>query len=356
LNRIFVKSVNWVGDAVLVTPTLRILRRAFPHAHLTVMARPWVAPVFEANPDVDRLWVAEENKSLRIFREIAARVRKEKFDLGIALPNSFGAALLMAMGRVKRRIGYNRDGRGLLLTDRVQATNEILKAHQVEYYLHLLRGVCDLDAHPRELVLLEAPGAAQHVLGILEKHGLGEAIRQGVPLAAICPGATYGGAKRWHPDRFAAVADHLTRKWNARVVVVGSHGERPIAEKIRGRAKTPISVLSGEIPLRDLIALCGYLRVFVTNDSGAMHVAAARGVPIVAVFGPTDWVTTAPYHPGAIIVRKDGVCPKAPCLERHCPLEHHVCMDKVGVLDVIEAVDKQMAMTNDEWRMMNGKR
>ena len=144
MKKIFVKSVNWVGDAVLVTPTLRVLRRVFPEAEVTLLARPSVADVFEANPDIDRLWVADERGSTRRFREIAARVRRERFDLGIALPNSFASALLLAMGRTRRRLGYKRDGRGFLLTDAVKPTPETLKFHELEYYLKLLSGLSEI--------------------------------------------------------------------------------------------------------------------------------------------------------------------------------------------------------------------
>jgi len=343
VNRIFVKSVNWVGDAVLVTPALRALRRAFPRAHITLLARPWVADVFEANPDIDRLWTAEESKSFRRFREIAARMRREAFDLGIALPNSFGSALLMAMGRVKRRVGYRRDGRGFLLTDAVAVTPEILKVHQVDYYLHLLRGICDVDAQPRELVVPAAPDADLHVRRVLRDAGVGEDNRSegGRPLVGLSPGATFGSAKRWLPERFAAVADYVAQKYAAQVVIAGSKGESAVAKDVARRAKSRVVVLCGLFPLRGVIALCDHLRLLVTNDSGNMHIAAARGVPIVAIFGSTDWVTTAPYHPRAIIVRRATPC--APCLLRHCPPElEHACMESVTVEDVIEAVDKQM--------------
>ena len=334
---------------MLATPALRVLRRAFPRAHVTVLARPWVADVFEANPDVDRLWVSEENRSVRRFREIAARMRGEGFDLGIALPNSFGSALLLAAGGVRRRVGYSRDGRGWLLTDRVSVTPEILRAHQVEYYLNLLRGVCEVDGQARELVVPGAPDAAGRVREALADKGVagvsaseGGAAGNGArPLVGLCPGATFGTAKRWLPERFAAVADYAADKYRAQVVIVGSGGEREVGEEVARHARTRVAVLSGLFPLRGVIALCSHLRLFVTNDSGLMHVAAARGVPIVAIFGSTDWVATAPYDPRAIIVRRDTPC--APCLRRHCPPgREHACMKSVTVDDVIQAVDRQM--------------
>lgn len=343
MKKIFVKSVNWVGDAVLVTPALRALRRAFPEASITLLARPSVAPVFEANPDVDRLWTADERGSLRRFRHIARRLRTERFDLGLILPNSFHSALLPAVGRVKKRVGYNRDGRRLLLTHPVEPTPEILGRHEVDYYMNLLSEYCDADAQPRELVVQPAPGTDRLVQNALEKQGLTEAEIRERPLAAICPGAAFGTAKRWLPDRYAAVADRLTEKWGARVVVVGSPAEREVAEEIARMTQHPITVLSGAMPLRASIALMDRLRVFVTNDCGAMHLAAARNVPIVAIFGPTKPENTAPYHPRAVIVRRENVgCPDHPCMTRHCTRDH-VCMKGVSVEEVNREVDKQMA-------------
>ena len=342
MKKIFVKSVNWVGDAVLVTPTLRVLRRVFPEAEVTLLARPSVADVFEANPDIDRLWVADERGSTRRFREIAARVRRERFDLGIALPNSFASALLLAMGRTRRRLGYKRDGRGFLLTDAVKPTPEILKVHEVEYYLNLLSGFCDLEAQTRELVVRPAPDTDRLVRKALEKEGFFDEALKDAPLMGISPGAAFGTAKRWLPKRFATVANHLTEKYGARVLVLGSESERDVGEEIARAAKCPVTILSGAIPLRVAIALMNRLRLFITNDSGAMHLAAAIGVPVVAVFGPTKPENTSPYHPRAVVVRHEDVdCPDHPCMSRHCSREN-TCMRSVLVEDVVRAVDKQM--------------
>jgi len=341
VKKIFVKSTNHVGDAVLVTPTLRVLRRFFPQAKITLLARPWAAGVFEANPDIDRLWVAEENKSKTHFRRIAQRMRQEQFDLGISLPNSLGAALLMTMGRVKQRVGYARDARRFLLTDPIQVTPQILQVHQVEYYLNLLRDFGDLDAHSCKLVVPVPDGANEALLRLLAEKGLAEHMATGKPLIGIAPGAAFGSAKRWLPDRFAAVSDHLAEKWDARTVIVGSKGERPIGETIAAAVKHPVTILCGDMPLRGLIALCDICRLFLCNDSGAMHVAAARETPLVAIFGSTNWITTAPYSAGAILLRKPGSCPEMPCMRRECNHARE-CMHAVTVEEVAVAADRQM--------------
>ncbi|HBF33959.1 TPA: lipopolysaccharide heptosyltransferase II, partial [Candidatus Sumerlaeota bacterium] len=161
------------------------------------------------------------------------------------------------------------------------------------------------------------------------------------PLAAFSPGATGGTAKRWLPERFAAVADHLQEKWGVHSVILGSAAERDVAEEVARNAKHPVTILAGKCSIRETIALCDRLSLFVCNDSGLMHLAAAKDVPLVAVFGPTEYVATAPYHPRAILIREEGACPEAPCMRKRCPNEH-ACMSAVSTETVIEAVDRQL--------------
>lgn len=338
--KVFVKSVNWVGDAVLVTPTLRVLRRALPEARITLLARPAVAPVFECNPDIDRLWVAPDNKNARTRRAICARMRDEGFDLGFSLPNSFGAAWLLWRGGVRRRVGYPRDGRGLLLTDRIPLSPEDLERHEVEYYLNLLRPFCNVEAFERRLVLEPAPDALDKLSGILDAAGIADDPRDGRPWVGIAPGAAYGTAKRWPHERYAALARHIAERHGARILLQGGPGEAALCDRIADEAGHDIAVnLAGRYPLRGLIALLDRLRLFVSNDSGAMHLAVARGLPVVALWGPTDWRTTAPYGERAAIVRAPGSCDRAPCLLRDCPIDHR-CMNAVSVEDAAEAVDR----------------
>ncbi|HBF34458.1 TPA: lipopolysaccharide heptosyltransferase II [Candidatus Sumerlaeota bacterium] len=339
-QKIFIKAPNWIGDAILATPALHLLRHALPDAHITVMARPWVADVYCANLDIDRLWTEEDKKKgWRNFLAITSKIRAEKFDIGIAFPNSLGSALLMALGRVKQRVGYNRDGRGILLTDSIAADSKSLSIHMVEYYINLLSPICSTEG-TRELTVPTPPEAIETITKTLAESLPSEAKNR--PLAAFSPGATGGTAKRWLPERFAAVADHLYEKWGVHSLILGSQAERDIAEEMAHHAKHPITILAGKCTIRETIALCDRLSLFVCNDSGLMHLAAAKDVPLVAIFGPTEYVATAPYHPRAILIRQDGACPEAPCMRKHCPYDHHACMTAVSAEMVIAAVDQQM--------------
>lgn len=337
-EKIVIKSTNWVGDTILTTPSIRLLRRQFPKAKIFVIARQWVADLLVDNPDIDELWIENKLTHPLSFLRLARRMRKQRFDLGISFPNSFVSALILRAGGVQYRIGYDRDHRGWLLTERIKVTESILRVHQVEYYLNLLRPICDVDNAERNLVLPVNEQVAQEVREFLLNKGID--LSSNRPLIGMNPGAFYGSAKRWFPERYAVVADYVQEKHNATVIVTGIAQERPIAEEVVSRAKHKnIHNLAGEVSLRQLIALLSFLDLYITNDSGAMHIAAAVGTPVVAIFGSTDWVTTAPYSQKSLIVRKETDC--APCLLRECPGDHR-CMTAIQPEDVIAAAEDQL--------------
>ncbi len=338
VDKIVIKATNWVGDTILTTPAIRLLRRQFPGAKIVCIARPWVMELLIDNRDIDELWREEQTKNPAGVASLIYRLRASNFDLGVIFPNSFYSAFLFWAGGVKHRLGYNRDGRRWLLTEAVPVTNEILKVHQVEYYLNILRSICDVDNAERKLILPVNEQVAVEVKNLLEQAGILSNDR--TPFIGINPGAYYGSAKRWLPERFAEVASYLQLKYRAKIVITGTAQERPIANTIVELAQAKqIYNLAGEITLRQLIALLSMLDIYITNDSGAMHIAAAVDTPVVAIFGSTDWITTAPYSSKAIIVRKDTEC--APCLLRECPTDHR-CMTAVKVEDVITAVEQQL--------------
>jgi heptosyltransferase-2 len=330
-SRILVRATNWVGDAVMSLPALRALRAAFPAAHLAVLARPWVADLYAREP-FDEVILYDAGRGWRDWagkRTAAARLRSENFDTAILFQNAFDAALVAWLARIPRRIGYARDGRSFLLTDpvRVPGPGEIPR-HQRFYYLELLKrcGIAvakDSDAPVR----LEGAAAAREA-GERRLAGLG--IR--LPLVGVSPGAAYGSAKRWPAGRFAESARHVARELRVSIAVFGSAQERELCERVAeacgGRC------LAGDTSLRDFIEMAAACRVFLTNDSGAMHIASALGVPTVAVFGATDHVATGPAGPNALVVRQPVEC--SPCLLRECPIDHR-CMTAVEPRRVAEA-------------------
>ena len=305
------RATNWIGDAVMSLPAIRALREIFPHAHLAVVAKPWVADLYARETAIDQVI---EYSGTR--RDIAARLRAEHFDGAILLQNAFDAALTVWLARIPVRIGYNRDGRGLLLTHAIPVPEPgEIPRHERFYYLELLRRAGLMERFPSsDSIRLDGIDEAR-------TEGLAHLARLGIrgPVIGISPGAAYGGAKRWPAENFVASAAALGPY---PLLLFGSAAERDLCDRIAAQLPNAHN-LAGQTALREFIALASACRLFLTNDSGAMHIASALGVPTVAVFGATDDTTTGPTGPLARVVREHAEC--APCLLRECPIDHR-CM------------------------------
>ncbi|HLX45408.1 MAG TPA: lipopolysaccharide heptosyltransferase II [Bryobacteraceae bacterium] len=329
-QNILVRATNWVGDAVMSLPALRALRGRFPHAEITILAKPWVADLYGREPFCNRLIPYTPATTLEKWR--AARdLRRFHFDGAILLQNAFEAAAVAFAARIPQRIGYARDGRAPLLTSAipVPGPGEIPR-HERFYYLELLRRAGILDRIPdNDSIRLDGAAAARES-GIerFKNLGIGHAV------IGVSPGAAYGTAKRWLPERFAESANRLARELGATVALFGSKSERELCGAIAGSISAPTKNLAGETSLGEFIDLAAACSVYLTNDSGAMHIASALGVPTVAIFGATDDTTTGPTGPLARVVREPVEC--SPCLKRECPIDHR-CMTRVTSARVAEA-------------------
>jgi heptosyltransferase-2 len=329
IGRIFIRAPNWIGDAVMATPALGALRSTFPQATLVVAAPPRVADLFHHHPCCDAVMVfdkARNHRGIGGLLRFTSEVRRQRFDLAILLQNAFEAGIIAWLSRIPLRAGYRSDHRGALLTHPVAVGKAQRELHHTRYYLHMLEalGIRGGDGRLRLQLTVQEQSWAQTVL-------------EAGDWLAINPGAAYGSAKRWFPQRFAAVADHLAAKWRARVVLTGSEAEIGIGREIERAMRTQPLNLIGRTTLRQLMAILAQCRLLITNDSGPMHLAAALGTPLVAIFGPTDHTTTSPLTPACRIVRQELPC--APCLLRHCPTDHR-CMDRITVQDVVSAADE----------------
>ena len=323
--KILIRATNWIGDAVLSLPAIRAVRGRFPDAELCVLARPWVAAVYEGERAVDRILIlhgAPGVRDLRAKLRLAWELRRERFDLAIVLPNSFESALLLRLAGIPRRIGYARDGRSILLTQAVPTPETgSISRHQRFYYLELLRRAGIID----ELPLVS--DIRFDGVEIARRRGEELLAARGVhlPVIGVSPGAAYGGAKRWLPERFASAAGQVAEKTGATVLVFGSEAEQKLCGEVA--AACGGLNLAGQTTLRQFIDMTAACLAFLSNDSGAMHIAAALGIPSVTVFGPTDETATGPVGPGARVLREPVEC--APCLKRECPIDHR-CMTRVS--------------------------
>ena len=326
VDRIMVRMPNWIGDAVMATPALAAVRAAFPGARITVVANPLVAELFTCHADCDQVIRFDKGRfhaGIRGLWGFCQELRKERFDLAILFQNAFEAAIMSLLAGISRRAGYRTDGRGLLLTAGVPAVDKKHGLHHVDYYLQMLAGLGITGGDGRlrlNLTSDELAGAARQL-------GPGEWV-------AVNPGASYGAAKRWIPERFAAVADGLARDFGARIVLTGGPGEVAIGRDIEQAMQGAPLNLIGRTSVRELMAILNHCRLVVSNDSGPMHIAAAFGVPLVAIFGPTDHTTTSPRTDSCRIVRHPADC--APCMLRECPTDHR-CMTGVTAGAVLAA-------------------
>ncbi|MBN1102130.1 MAG: lipopolysaccharide heptosyltransferase II [Deltaproteobacteria bacterium] len=325
IHRILVRMPNWVGDVVMSLPALEALRENFPGCALAVLAKPWVVPLLEGHPCVDEVVVFRKRgtypRDIVHLLKMASEIRSRRFDLAVLFQNAFEAALLARLAGIPRRVGYNTDGRGLLLSHAIPRKKEVLMQHQVEYYLSILRGM-NWAAESRDPRLYVKERESTAVRSLLHSRGIGDRDY----LLGLAPGAIYGPAKRWPPERFAAVGDMAANRWGAKVVVMGSKDEGTICEAVSVAMTSPVLNLCGRITLGEAMAVIGRCRTFVTNDSGLMHVAAALDVPLVAIFGSTDPVATGPRNRRARVVRRPMPC--SPCLKPECT-EGYGCLTAI---------------------------
>ncbi len=320
-TKILVRATNWLGDAVMSLPTIRALHDAYPGAHLTVLARPSIADLYARERVVDAVMLIASDR-----RQTAIALRRELFDMAVLLPNSFDSALVAWMARIPRRIGYRRDARGWLLTEAIAPPEPgEIPRHERFYYLELLRRAGIIHEYPssKEIRLDRVEAARESGAEALRGAGLAS------PVIGIAPGAAYGSAKQWLPDRFAGSAIMIARRHAASVALFGSAADRPVCETVAASVRdagVAVRSFAGETSLRQFIDLAAACRLFLCNDSGAMHIASALGLPTVAVFGATDETGTGPAGSLARIVREHVEC--APCLLRTCPIDHR-CMTRV---------------------------
>jgi len=331
-EKILVRATNWIGDGVMSLPALEALRARYPSAEIVLVVKPWVAELYDHHPAVNRSILydpAGEHRGARGFWKLVEPVRSERFDMAVLFQNAFHAAWMAWCGRIPVRIGYRLEGRGPLLTDSIPVPSPALYGHQSNYYLQLLfrAGLVERIA-PVERIRLNIQNS-EKIWAVKQLKALG----LGGPrfLVGLTPGAAFGPAKRWLLERYADLADRLIGALNADVLIFGSRPERPLAEDIAHRMSHTPTLVTGETTLRQLMALLAQCRLVITNDSGPMHLAAALGLPVVAVFGSTDERATGPVSPLARIVKHPVAC--SPCGLRECPIDFR-CMKAVTVDEV----------------------
>jgi heptosyltransferase-2 len=349
-QKILIRGVNWIGDAVLTIPAIRSIRKAFPGSHISLLVKPWVSEIFRESNDIAEIILYNNQfKGFSGKLKLAKKLRQNKFNIAILFQNAFDAAFISWLAGIPERIGYKRDWRGFLLTKAVPLKKDILKKHQLYYYLNLLKssGIETSEIQPYIFISDDERQWARNIIqSSLPEHQL--------PLIGINPGATYGSAKRWPSERFADLIDKILNELNGRVIIFGSPSEIEIAKEIveMARAQTAddgrrstfdarrVLIMTGKTSLRGLTALISECDAFITNDSGPMHIASALLMPIVAIFGSTNKATTGPFGQPHKVISKNLSC--APCMKRKCPKKHLKCMTEITADEVFDALKEML--------------
>ncbi|MCC6608269.1 MAG: lipopolysaccharide heptosyltransferase II [Burkholderiales bacterium] len=344
MPRVLVVAPSWIGDTLLAQPLLARLREKLPGLVLDALAPPWTAPVLARMPEVDAVIESPFDHGelkLRARWQLAREVRARGYDQAIVLPNSLKSALVPWFAGVPRRIGFVGESRYGVLNVRHALDAKALPL-MAERYAQLAEAPGAPPMRPLAPVRLEVDEA--NLLITVARLGLDRSR----PVAVLCPGAEYGPAKRWPAAHFAALACALDERGTA-AWLIGSAKDRPIGEEIAERSRGAALNLCGRTDLGAAIDLTSVASVVVSNDSGLMHVAAALGRPLVALYGSSSPEHTPPLDPAARILRIDIEC--SPCFARECPLGHFRCMNELTpqmVLSALESFTRTPRTSRDE--------
>jgi len=345
-TRILVVQPNWVGDAVMATPTLRALRELYPDAHIAYLMRRYVKPMYTGMPWADQLityrtGITAKRAGKGLFG-LARRLRAGRFDMAVLLPNSFQTALICKMGNIPRTVGYDRDGRGFLLSDRLlpeKQKGKFVPTPIVKTYLGLAHYLGSQSTDVTMKLFVTASEKTEAVQ-VLTRAGLDSTIDRPaatgkLPLILLNPGAQFGAAKCWLPEYFAALADRLIEQLGAIVLLSAAPKEKPIVAAIKAAMKRQaVDLLQAGSTLgaiKDIVRRCDLM---ITNDTGPRHIAAAFDVPVVTIFGPTHPEWTEIYFARERKVAVKVFC--GPCQKKTCPLDHR-CMTRISPAMVFDA-------------------
>ena len=336
--KILVRGTNWIGDAVMSIPALRELRRIFPEAKITLHTRSWADGLFRDAAFIDDLVTFDPHKwKIKDIIDNSDFLKGDRYDLALMFPNSFESALTTYLSRIPQRIGYNKDLRGLLLTEPIAVPEWKNRRHEVFYYLNLVseieRRVFGRDTVSAALpdISLEVSDERRFEAGkLLAGFGLDPLQK----IVALGVGSTNSRAKRWPAERYAELADRLQLDADANVILIGAKDESDVAAKVWESCKVKPTNIAGKTDLSEAVSILASIDLLISNDMGLAHVAPAVGTETIVIFGPTNPETTRPFSDRATLIREDVDC--SPCMLRDCPIDHR-CMTRISVDEVFDA-------------------
>ena len=329
VETILVKMPNWIGDVVMALPVFEYLKAAYPDARVAALIKAPMGELLRGTPHVDEVLEYAHRKGLKGFADTArtiGRIRRRHFHAAVILPNSLSSALWIALAGIPLRVGTRGQCRRWLLTHPVAPRPEGM--HQGEHYITIAARLAEAPPPGAPHVSVWSTHAAWAEQFLVER-----GLNSGGPIVGLNPGAAYGPAKRWLPERFAEVGRRLRDAYGARILVFGSPADAPVTGPIAAQIGQAAHDLTGRTTLGELAALMARCHVVITNDTGPMHLAGAVGTKVVAIFGSTSPERTAP--PGDVtIIKKECEC--APCLLRECNRDFR-CMTSITADEVVES-------------------
>ena len=334
VSKIIIRSVNWIGDAVMTTPAIVQLAKNFPHAKITIVGKEWTRDVFIGNPFIDDIVTCNPKNFFEYIRVIK-KLRKERFDIGIAFPNSFSSALFLFLTGAKHRVGYKTNCRDFLLNISTQRTKEIeFSALRIDYFINIV-GLIGKRPANRKLVL----NISEHGKAFAKRFLKENKINRADTIIGFNPGTAYGKAKCWPVKKYAELGKKLIKAYNVKLILFGSLHEQNIINVLAKRLRNKCVIAAGKTTLQENIGLINKCKIFVAGDTGPLHIASALTVPTLAIFGPTNPDTvTIPSEKLRVIYKKVSC---SPCFLRECP-NAHICMEKISVEEVFTEISKMM--------------
>lgn len=347
--KILVRGTNWIGDAVMSIPALRELRRIFPDDQITLHTRAWADGLFQDATFIDEIVSYEKAKwPVRDILDNSKFLKRDLYDLAVILPNSFESAITTFLTKIRRRIGYNKDVRGLLLTDPIPVPEWKNRRHEAYYYLNLIQNVERLVLSRETVGRFEYDGSLEvsddrraGARRFLEENG----VDLSKPTVALGVGSANSRAKRWPVENYARLAEMVVSEAGQNVVIVGSKDEKRTAAEVEAHSKTSFVNIAGKTDLALAAAILSEVDLMISNDMGLAHIAPAVGTKTVVLFGPTDPETTRPFAPNAFVLREPVDC--APCMLRDCPIDHR-CMTRITPERVFDVVFSAQESDLDE--------
>jgi heptosyltransferase-2 len=345
MTKLIVRTPNWIGDAILSLPALNYLyektRQSFD-----ILSVDKTAEIFSSLPYINRVFVFSKRTRLNIseIKNVVKKLRKEKYDRGILLPNSFSSALIFRLSCIKDICGYGRDGRGFLLSKSCKPHPDYKAQHHVFYYLNLISQILDngsLDyaditpeRYPLAWKILEEE--TKKAREIFKQFGIKDDSR----LIGISAGASYGPARKWSKRNFVELAKNLVNNYNCQIILLGGAQDKELSAYIKDNIRQNIFDFTGQTNLRIDAAVMKLCRVIVANDSGPMHLASAVNASLVAIFGSTDIKRTSPWSKNYRLIYKNISC--SPCFDTHCRYKHYNCLKNISVEEVTREVGKRL--------------